>query len=860
MDELPDERRVATEATGGAGGAANGHGAGHTDGSEPVDDRGWGPTPGVLTEFVATIPDPVIVVDGDLSVVTENPQFRDQFGHALSDVRGSPVSAVFPALTRDRVVGNCDAGPGEYVTTPLATSGGSGDRTWVDLGFDRHQWNGRTYFVGVARDATRRRRRDHEFEQYERILETIQDGIYVLDESFVIQTVNSAVESITGYERSELVGEPATVLTDESTIDEAARLSEQLLADQRDVATLTTELRTASGEVVPVETRFSTYIDADGSYKQVGVVRDISNRRQFEQTLATLHGSTRDLLEAQTIDEVSRLVVSSAADTLDVEGAALYRFDQAANQLVPDAASGSLGTVEDTAAVHAGDSPLWQAFVDDERRTIGVDDSVPGTEGSALDGSEAVGICFPLGSYGVFYVLAGADRQCEDVIDVMEVIAANTEAALARVDREQALRDQEEKLLARNRRLRELEEVNAIIRRIDRALVDADTRAEIEQAVCDGLADSDLVSFAWVGAPDGLELEARAWAGRGADYLDAVAHTTGSSDGPPAVRTAQEQGLTVVPSVAADLREEAWRTEALSRDFRSALSVPLRYEEFTYGVLTVYGAKQSAFGETLQSVFAELGETIARAVCEVQSRRRRSGATTVELDLAVGAPTAPLQRLADRLGTAVDCAGAVPDDGTTRLFVHTAADPPTLRECCGDLTCVRSVTVVADEAEDGGGDSGGGKADEDEPTLYEVVVSGETVPGTLLNRGVRVRSLEAGPAGGDLEATVRLPPALDVRGLVEYLDALYESAQLTARREGDISDRSERGTSAVVRERLTDRQLQVLRTAYFSGFFDWPRKTTGQDLAEKFDVSQPTVSRHLRKGTGRVLDVLFETV
>ena len=803
------------------------------------------------------IPDPVLVVDGELSVVTGNPQFGQEFGRDPAGLRGEPMSTVFPALTRDRVVGNCDAGAGEYVTTPLVGSEAAGDRTWVDLAFDRHRRNGRTYFVGVARDVTVNRRRDHTLEQYERILETVEDGIYVLDESFVIQTVNSAIESITGYDRSELVGEPATLLADESTIDEAARLSEQLVAGQRDVATLTTELRTASGETVPIETRFSTYRDCDGTYRQVGVVRDISDRRQFERTLATLHESTRELLEAQTTAEVSTLVVGSATGALDVEGAGIYRFDQATNRLVPDAVSGSLGAIGGATPVDAGDSPLWGAFVDDERLTVraGEDNSPAGVDGQSPDGSAAVGLCFPLGSYGVFYVSVGADQQCEEVTEVMEVIAANTEAALARVDREQALRDQEEELLARNRRLRQLEEVNAIIRRIDRALVDADTRAEIEQAVCDGLADSDLVSFAWVGAPDGLELEARAWAGGGADYLDAVSLTTAGSDGPPAVRTTQERDMTVVPSVAADLRTEAWRTEALSRDFRSAVSVPLRYEEFTYGVLTVYGDEQSAFDETLQSVFAELGETIARAVCEVQSRRRRSGATTVELELSVSAPTAPLQRLADRLETPVDCAGVVPDeDGTTRLFVRTEADPSTLRNSCGDLTCVQSVTAVTDES---AGD--GGRGEGEASRLYEVLVCGETVPGTLLDRGVRVRSLSATAADAELTATVRLPSGLDARGLVEYLDALYGSAQLTARREGDIADRSERGTRAAVREGLTDRQLQVLRTAYFSGFFDWPRTTTGQDLAERFDVSQPTISRHLRKGTGRVLDILFET-
>ena len=785
----------------------------------------------VVQELVSAVPDPAVVVDGDLSVVATNPQFTAQFDRHAATFRGAKLGGLFPALTRDRVVENCDAGAGEHVTTPFAGGGPDHEgRTWVDIGFGRHRRDGQTYFVGVARDVTGRRERERELERYERTLETVKDGVYVLDDSFAIERVNSAFESITGYEASELVGKPATRLADEAAVDEVARLSKELLAGEREVGTLTMELRTASGGWVPVEIRFSAYRGADGAYRQVGVVRDISDRRQFERTLATLHGSTRELLEAQTGTEVCRLVVDSVTDALDVEGAAVYRFEQAENRLVPAAVSGELSG-RAAAPVEADDGPLWDAFVGDERRQVPADG-----EG----GTREAGVCFPLGTHGVLYVSLGAERQCRQALGVVEVIAANTEAALARVDREQALRDRDEKLSERNRRLRRLEAVNAIIRRIDRALVDADTRGEVEQAVCEGLAGSELVSLAWVGRPDGDTLDTRAWAGEGSDYLDTLGLGTAGEGGPPAVRTAHEGEMTAVPAVASGLGEEEWRSEALSRGFQSALSVPLRYGEFTYGVLTVYADEQSAFVEPLQSVLAELAETAARAICEVQSRRQRSGATAVELDVALTAPTAPLQRLADCLGARVECDGVVPDEArTARLFVRTVADTETVRECCTGLTQVRSVNAV------------------DDGNRYEVVVAGETVAGTLLERGVRVRTLTA--TGSDLTATVELPDGLGVRGLVEYLDALYGSAELTARRERAGADRSERVRGAAT-ERLTDRQRQVLRTAYFSGFFEWPRETTGQELAAKFDISQPTISRHIRKGTRRVLDLVFETV
>jgi len=63
---------------------------------------------------------------------------------------------------------------------------------------------------------------------------------------------------------------------------------------------------------------------------------------------------------------------------------------------------------------------------------------------------------------------------------------------------------------------------------------------------------------------------------------------------------------------------------------------------------------------------------------------------------------------------------------------------------------------------------------------------------------------------------------------------------------------------AAFEELLTERQQEVLRTAYLSGFFDWPRETTGEEVAEMLDITQPTVNRHLRVSERKLLDLLLE--
>jgi predicted DNA binding protein len=57
---------------------------------------------------------------------------------------------------------------------------------------------------------------------------------------------------------------------------------------------------------------------------------------------------------------------------------------------------------------------------------------------------------------------------------------------------------------------------------------------------------------------------------------------------------------------------------------------------------------------------------------------------------------------------------------------------------------------------------------------------------------------------------------------------------------------------------LTDRQHAALRAAYFGGYFDWPRGSTAEEVADAMGVSSPTLHNHLRKGQRELLRVLFE--
>ena len=798
-------------------------------------------SPPVLLETLADrVPEPVVVVDSDLHIAVANDRLADLVGLSSSVLVGEPVGWLFPGVSQTAIEEHCHTDTGEYLVSRSDGAGGGG---WVELAFDEQRWDDELFYFGVVHDVTDRQEHEQMLEQYERIVETIEDGVYTLDESFTIQTVNSAVESMTGHSTADLVGESAMILADESTLEEAATLAEQMQFGDREVGTMTTELTTADGGTIPVETRFTTYDLDDGRFRQVGVVRDISDRRQLEQTLAALHDATRYLLQAKTKSEVAEHIVGTATDVLDLPTASMYLFHPGENVLRQTALSGASDGDRTRARLVTPDSGLiWDAFVDNEQISFGTATERPLSDG--LSTPEWPGIALPLDDHGVF--LVRTDEELEPrVREMVELLAASAEAALARVDREVTLRQRESERRSQNRELRQLKEVNAIIRRIDRVLVEAETVEAIEQAVCDQLAASELFSLAWIGRQDASTLVARSWAGDSASYLDSIDLTIGPEDGPPAVRTARSAQMTVVPAIGDSLRDGAWRTEAISRDYQSAISVPLQYDEFVYGVLTVYADRSDGFREMLQSVFAELGETIANAIRDVESRKRDAADTVLELELSLGATDALLAQLADSLGVTVTCDGAVPhDDDSTRLFIEVDGAPDVdVVETIASMVSVDSVTDLSVDGETG---------------RYELIVDGPTVAGTLNELAANLSSLEATSAG--IEVTLHLTTDVDVREFIERLRRRYPDTQLAARREKTVPHRAHDGIRAALEERLTDRQLEVLRTSYLSGFFDWPRKSTGQDVADMLDVSQPTVNRHLRVSERKLLELLFDDV
>ncbi|MFD1585786.1 PAS domain S-box protein [Halorientalis brevis] len=607
-------------------------------------------------------------------------------------------------------------------------------------------------------------------------------------------------------------------------------------------------------------------VRADGEVvKYQGVLQDVTDRKQYELALESLHDATRELLHAESEAAISETVVDIAEEIIDVPGVGVYLLDSEANAFAPIAMTTGYGSLCDgVQPLPMGDdeSAAWQAFVDGE--TVSLDDraslqwllhdetqpdrfhtsrgdrSETATESDATTQS---GLVVPVGDHGVVTVVSADESVDSRTRQLVETLVATTEAAFDRLESESSLRERDEQLQAQNKRLRRQVEITDIIRNVDQSLIDATSRSEIETAVCEQLAESDVISFAWIGSHDNTDeaVVPQTWAGQGQRYLDSVALT--GEDSEPAWQTADAESPTVVGSVLERLRSEPWRRTALEHDFQSVMSVPVRHDEYTYGVLAVYADEPNAFGDLERSVFVELGETVGNAISAVQTKQALYMDTATELKLRFFNEESLLLKLATEADCRVEFDGLSADSGeTTRLF-FTVTDAR-----AAEITALldRFVTVseyrIISTTDDG--------------DHFEATISEGLVASTLVSHGVRPRSMIA--ENGELDVIVDVPRETDVREFVELLQDRHQSVELVARRDVERSIGTKADLVESLLGALTDRQRETLTTAYYSGFFEWPRETTGEEVATMLDVSQPTVNRHLRLAQRSLLGQLFD--
>ncbi|WP_324663761.1 PAS domain S-box protein [Haloarcula sediminis] len=281
-----------------------------------------------------------------------------------------------------------------------------------------------------------RRQRKADLEQYENVIEAVDDGIYVLDEAGHFELVNDAMTALTGYSESELLGAHTSRIKSDEVVERAESIVREMIFDRPDdEETFDVKLQRADGSSFPAEDHMTLLWDDDGEWFEgtAGIVRDITAQKERDQRLSGLLETTRSLMQAQTAEDVAETVVAAAESELGFDLNLVRLYDEETGTLQPVAATDG---VPDRPVYDADEANPGEAYQRGE--TVRVDDFSQVTNYDDQDTNAAMYV--PLDGHGVLSVATYGQEQFTDAdVSVAEILASNAAAALDRVEREQEL-------------------------------------------------------------------------------------------------------------------------------------------------------------------------------------------------------------------------------------------------------------------------------------------------------------------------------------------------------------------------------------------------------------------------------------
>ena len=268
--------------------------------------------------------------------------------------------------------------------------------------------------------------------------------------------------------------------------------------------------------------------------------------------------------------------------------------------------------------------------------------------------------------------------------------------------------------------------------------------------------------------------------------------------------------------------------------FRSTVALPLIHDDTVYGVLNVHSRRPRAFEGQEKAVIGQLGESVGHAIASIERKNALMSEEIVELTFQVRNAFAELEIPAEQEGTITfDQVVPLSDEEFLVYGTVTVEARASLAQITERLPRWEAVTFH----------------DEDGDTRFELHLSEHTVLSTLADLGGTFR--QAFIEDGNFRLSVQLPPSTNVRRLIDTVQRTYPGVEMVTRRQTTRTDEQD-GSSTVVTE-LTDRQRATLKAAYNSGFFEWPRDSSGQDVADSLGVAPPTFHHHLRKAEKKIV-------
>lgn len=289
--------------------------------------------------------DAIVVIDNRGAIRSVNNATERLFGYEPAELTGRNVNMLMPepyAVDHDTYLANyLETGRKKIIGIGREVQGKRKDGSIfpMDLLVGEAKAGGETIFVGIIRDISERKaaeaaQRDSEL-RLRSILDTVPDGIIVIDEKGLMQSFSPAAERLFGYAESEIIGQNVNILmpspyreSHDGYLDRYHRTGERRIIGIGRVVVG----RRKNGETFPMELAVGEFHLAGGRYF-TGFVRDLTEQQAVARRLQDLQS---ELLHASRLSVMGQMA-STMAHELNQPLTAVVNYLEAARHLLGQA-------------------------------------------------------------------------------------------------------------------------------------------------------------------------------------------------------------------------------------------------------------------------------------------------------------------------------------------------------------------------------------------------------------------------------------------------------------------------------------------------------------------------------------------
>ncbi len=256
-------------------------------------------------------------------------------------------------------------GEGSETVASDAISAGATDYLQKQTGTEQYQLLANRVLNAVESYQIQR-----ELRQYQRLVETVGDPMYILDTDGEITLANRALAEMLGCSRTDVIGLNAQTFIDSDSYASGAELLAEIHADpETDWSTYELTVTTTDNREIPVEINIAPVRTATGTFDgSVGVVRDVSDRQRREKRLEALQATTRQLIDTNSSEAAVDVAIQAAEDVLSMELAAFFvpTGDSPERLVAIDTTKKAKTVLGPSPTIERGQGLVWEVYVSKE--------------------------------------------------------------------------------------------------------------------------------------------------------------------------------------------------------------------------------------------------------------------------------------------------------------------------------------------------------------------------------------------------------------------------------------------------------------------------------------------------------------